>query len=381
MGHSEKIFETSYQPRHAAPDLISLAFKDHTGDNSELFSMLRTATLRKDSRAPIYPKKEDIEEWEQRNDLTELKERYQKLVGQSSSHSSEIRALAAKMQYIRECLSALRVEQLREEYFTQIDKLRELGKQLPPSIDHISPFKPYKENERLAAREIGLALAQQTELDQEQMSAVADALVAYLRREPVRINGILRGVRMSQTIPAFQQGPVMQTSSEHYQCLFGCNTFSNRGKLTRHNDTQHYQKGTFEAPFQCPRCPDTVNINGPIMWSNHTERIHGKWYSPNPPPRLGLRQDTPWTKDVHPDTCQLCGTEVPNEGCFCRHFNSKHSNQFEGSFDCPICSRNSMPQHVITGVTSWQAHLKEMHKGGGRFGHLHVPPKKRSCYG
>ncbi|KAH7012700.1 uncharacterized protein B0I36DRAFT_436685 [Microdochium trichocladiopsis] len=211
MRHTGNVFQKSYQPQHFAHDLVSLAFKDHAGDNSELFSMLRNATLRKDLGAPIYPKKEDLQKWKQRKDLTDLKSQYNDLVSQSSTQRPEAKAIMAKMQHITEVLSELRVAQLRKEYFSKIDRLRELGEPLPAPVDHINPFRTYNEKACLAARELGLALSQTTQLNQMEMSAVTDALVAYLGHQPFRIRAILQDAGMAQSLP---DPPVMEVCSK-----------------------------------------------------------------------------------------------------------------------------------------------------------------------
>ncbi|KXJ86485.1 hypothetical protein Micbo1qcDRAFT_140131 [Microdochium bolleyi] len=370
MGHTGNVFQKSYQPQHFAHDLVSLAFKDHAGDNSELFSMLRNATLRKDLGAPIYPKKEDLQKWKQRKDLSDLKSQYNDLVSQSSTQCPEAKAIMAKMQHIKEVLSELRVAQLRKEYFSKIDRLRELGEPLPAPVDHINPFRTYNEKACLAARELGLALSQTTQLNQKEMSAVTDALVAYLGHQPFKIRAILQDAGMAQSLPDPQ---VVEVCSKPFMCLIDGRPFQDRGKLSNHNNLIHYRKGTFDKPFQCPAC--TSNIDGPIAWSNHTERVHGRWCSPNPPPGLFLGRNVSCADDIHPDECHFCAVPwASNSGSFRRHFNCSHSKVFDDPFDCPICIRASNSRFVINGVEEWQDHLERIHNGGGRFGRLHVPP-------
>ncbi|KAK0706297.1 hypothetical protein B0T26DRAFT_680002 [Lasiosphaeria miniovina] len=66
--------------------------------------------------------------------------------------------------------------------------------------------------------------------------------------------------------------------TERWQCLFCLKSFTFRGGLTRHNENDHFSKGTFDRPFPCGECGrqgKTHVVDGAEQWSNHVETCHG----------------------------------------------------------------------------------------------------------
>ncbi len=51
--------------------------------------------------------------------------------------------------------------------------------------------------------------------------------------------------------------------------------------MTRHDKTEHINKGKFDHPFPCPKCcreglPSPPVIFGAMEWSSHVEQAHDR---------------------------------------------------------------------------------------------------------
>ncbi|KAK6205734.1 hypothetical protein LQW54_008314 [Pestalotiopsis sp. IQ-011] len=169
LSNSEDVFRTLYQPQHMREALQEIAFGSTlAGKNEQLFALLQRSSLRRDENAPIYPTQAQLEALEARRDLQQLRKEYNDVVGKgkgkSKSSDPEANRISAKIQWIRDTLSRLLVQERRKEYFAKADTLRALGKDVPRQTREPCPFRAYEPQNGEASEIIGRYLA--LDLDQ-----------------------------------------------------------------------------------------------------------------------------------------------------------------------------------------------------------------------
>lgn len=143
LPHSSDVFERSYQPRHIRENLMSsLEPNLTTKSDTQVFRLLRQASLRCDKFAPINPSKSDIARWkETRTNLRALLE--SKDYDKSNKVSCIIRSLSR--QYI---------DDQRHQYFTESNRQRALGQTTedlilaPPKGRGVSIHTDWKKSRR-----------------------------------------------------------------------------------------------------------------------------------------------------------------------------------------------------------------------------------------
>lgn len=74
------MFRKSYQPRLLRENLLELTYGHRAGDFSDTFDILRRAMLKRDDQAPIYPTAEDLQSFEERDDVRHLRAQYAAIV-------------------------------------------------------------------------------------------------------------------------------------------------------------------------------------------------------------------------------------------------------------------------------------------------------------
>ncbi|KAI6364788.1 hypothetical protein MCOR25_005583 [Pyricularia grisea] len=79
LSNSSKVFEEYYQPRNFNGDLVQVAFGEHARGNDELFKRMREASFKRNENAPIYVTQEDLESFQKREDISELRVEYARL--------------------------------------------------------------------------------------------------------------------------------------------------------------------------------------------------------------------------------------------------------------------------------------------------------------
>ncbi|KAH9431468.1 hypothetical protein MCOR02_008757 [Pyricularia oryzae] len=79
LSNSSKVFEEYYQPRNFHGDLVQVAFGDRARGNDELLKNMREASFKRNENAPIYVTKKDLESFQQREDIRELRAEYARL--------------------------------------------------------------------------------------------------------------------------------------------------------------------------------------------------------------------------------------------------------------------------------------------------------------
>lgn len=246
-----------------------------------------------------------------------------------------------------------------------------------------------------AAESIGEFLQLERLEKSESESVTLDLVSLYvplLQRRPAEVIALLDlhgSEQKNKMMPPYE--PPIDPKRPH-RCLFGCDSFSKRGNLTKHNTTCHFNRGDFDQPFSCPECRQLRLrehvINRPMQWSNHIKTCHGREHAPNLPRGLYSRPSASWIKNMPCHQVSLgqegyylvCGDRFKNAGAFATHFRIQHVEKqkfFESPFDCPECVRQQTDPSRFDNAIDWQAHLKMDYQGGGIYGKLHIllPPR------
>src|SRR5699024_3660263 len=110
-------------PIHLNKDLMKVAYREKAGQNEEMVSMMSRAFLRRDPYAPIYITKDDFASFEKRNDLSSLRKQYR----EAKDDPVKAQKVKARIKYLLDWLERLRIQEVREEYFDEVDRLRAQG--------------------------------------------------------------------------------------------------------------------------------------------------------------------------------------------------------------------------------------------------------------
>jgi hypothetical protein len=127
LSNTTQVYERSYQPRHVRENLAHVAFRKLVRKDEELFEVLQDASLSRDTNAPLCVSQEDLDGFNNRRDIRDLRDRYARTVAAASSNSPEAKRIAARIKWVLDWLCDLRVAELRKAYFEDVDKLRSLG--------------------------------------------------------------------------------------------------------------------------------------------------------------------------------------------------------------------------------------------------------------
>ncbi|KAK4222940.1 hypothetical protein QBC38DRAFT_328036, partial [Podospora fimiseda] len=156
-----------------------------------------------------------------------------------------------------------------------------------------------------------------------------------------------------------------------WTCLLCETSFVQRAGLTRHNQFQHYNRGTFDQPLPCPRCGPKYTLNGAEELCNHTERYHGAEFPPNLPRkelRVHVQPKSPKRPKTRSASCPICEHMFYPGNSMSRHMNQKHDTQFNRPFNCPECERQGLAKTIIIDRETWMRHMEERHGCDGQTG-------------
>ncbi|CAP71387.1 uncharacterized protein PODANS_6_2430 [Podospora anserina S mat+] len=358
MSNTTAVFESSYQPEHIRQELMPIIFgTDAAGEHHSLFRSLQRATLLRDVNAPLYPTEEDEKSLRQREDITKLTWEYEQAKTRSSS--PDISRAYATLANRRKQILALMVEKRRGEYLEEVDRRRALGQSIEDiPIPRGTPPAPHPHDQGgymgrfLAGRDLGKP--RRTEI-------YCRMLVSYLGHRVTELKAVIHSLTEAQTM-------VEEPDTKAWTCLFCQRTFANRNGLTRHNQDQHFKKGTFDKPIPCPLCPDII-IEGPQAWSNHTAKCHGINYTPWLPSKRsdkkGRPTKTPTTRSAR---CLFCEQMHHPGNSHSRHVNKSHSKMFKKPFECPECKRKGLVAVEIKTREEWLDHTWNCHQQDGQAG-------------
>ncbi|KAK1773335.1 hypothetical protein QBC45DRAFT_340136, partial [Copromyces sp. CBS 386.78] len=360
LSHNTQTFETSYQARHIPHNLMSFVFDSTSEDDSKLFKLLASASLRRDDKAPLYPTPATLETFKNREDIKALRaqRRHLREELQLSADNREVKQLSAKIGDLRTVLSNLAIKQARENYFAKVDSLRARGLSTedmlaPPP----NPFKCSFGPSLPAATIIGRYL--------NPKDPVSDTATKMLFPNSTDSSS-------DQTT----QKRLAQTASEHKKaastlstCLLCLQSFTRRRNLSRHHRSVYFTATTFE-PFSCPECQrqgkEEYRIERASEWSNHVERVHGSINTPDlfTTPIVKPKPMATTTKSKSAP-CLRCGQLFYAGNSLSRHMNKYH--RIVEPFDCPQCKREG-ENIQINDLDSWLTHTLDVHGCNGQTG-------------
>ncbi|KAF2731199.1 hypothetical protein EJ04DRAFT_16250 [Polyplosphaeria fusca] len=373
LSNTTGVFQGSYQPKRVREDLMRLAFGPMAGRNDCLFQRLRSMSLRRDADAPIDLSVEDVQEFEKRNDVSNLRASLK--TTQLAGDKKEAMSIKSRVEYLIETLSSLKVKELRDAYFDRVDSLRARGLPTLCSSEESGLGKALSKKRGNGSAAAIAEFLQRCTYDVDEGSSVEqrskvymNLLVDYLAHRPQP--GLESEVPKVEPDPTGWQNSAdvgdekddaMTDEREQSRCLLCNGSFRGRSELTKHYHRLHVKNGTFDWPFSCPEClrqgmADTLIEGGAPAWSNHVERVHGKIHAPNLP------------SYAHPlkgsARCLLCEGFFVEGGGLTRHIWRTHDRKegiFKQPFLCPECRRQGKGDVWIDGRDAWYDHVASVH--------------------
>ncbi|KAK4089442.1 hypothetical protein Purlil1_6011 [Purpureocillium lilacinum] len=177
--------------------------------------------------------------------------------------------IKARIKYLLDWLERLRIQEVRKEYFDEVDRLRAQG----ITTHHLRTTQatnPRKQRE-IVGSSVAVRIGKLLDEDVGPVSA-ATMLLGYLQEKSER------DVFPQEQITAHERQLAALS-----RCLLCNYSYANVSSLTRHVRKHH--EDTFREPFDCPECQrngDTQTISAlPAAWSNHVLRYHGKQHTPS----------------------------------------------------------------------------------------------------
>lgn len=354
VGHSSGTYVYSYQARHIKQNLMPI-LDETAADDTELFQLLRNSSIDWDSQAPIYVTPSDIEKWEQtRDDLRICREK-----GDKVRHATIIRKL-----------SQLLVEQRRQEYFQESNKLRISGKSaanLAKPHENPSRRKAWYGDSTPLAHAVASILTRNEPCSIEDSVSYVEKLVAYqtvARRRPSPSSSDGESIELKQPackkkgFDGSETGTKKSTTPTHLwkaRCLLcsDAKTSKDLSALREHYDKVH--KDMWDKPFSCPRCDETAAIDGWNNWVTHIESHHGLENAPKRRPIVAV-------------TCLLCPeSSFQSKQGLSIHTSRCNHSEFHTPSPCPECRRHPMAEGaeapLISNLSEWCSHVALSHGG------------------
>lgn len=327
MSHSTEVFEHSYQTSHISTNLMRIAFDSRAGDNDALIRSLSSAFSRRDPYAPIYLSKEELDEFEKRDDLQDYRRQYRE--AKEANDDALAEKLKQRIGYLINFLEKLKLKENRRHYFKTMDHLRgthQSTAHLPPQLTESARRIREAPCSRMAVTVSGLMKADCNSVK------LAGYLIAFLQER--NLDAELRGSQDPKPV----------------RCLLCSLTFDNSGNLSRHVSNTHF----FKEEFTCPECYRNGNhvVIGPscVHWAAHVKHYHNQFIAPSV------------SRCLQPAYCPLCTKRFTESG-FSRHACFKNGSKLSYPFPCPQCRRDGMDDTVIPGFADWVIHVKNAHDG------------------
>ena len=366
---------------------MRLAFGPMAGRNDALFQSLRSMSLSRDAGAPVVVDAQDLEEFEKRRDMRDLRADFER--ARRTSDKKAAQSIKSQIENRVKTLSDLKLQVKREEYFERVDSLRAQG--LPTTTfsgeaDIDGASRKVRSNGALSAV-AHFVQGCSRELDEgcsveQRAKDYMELLVNYLahrpqRRSPSEIVEVKDcGDAAEPTNEgATDEGAGLDRTSTQSRCLICDLPVRGRSELTRHCQKIHVKNGTFDGPFSCPECfrlgMGNISIEGgPPVWSRHAEETHGRIYAPNLP---SISVPTKGSQ-----CCLLCENFFFKKGGgLARHLRRTHDQKdgiFKQIFPCPECCRQGKSDAYIDGLADWKQHISLAHEESEG-----LRPPSRSC--
>ncbi|KJZ79749.1 hypothetical protein HIM_00463 [Hirsutella minnesotensis 3608] len=127
LSHSTDVFERSYQPVQIRERLAEIAYGERAKQDDDLWSIISNAFLQRDPFAPLYLTQGELDEFGNRRDVQNLRERFKAAQVEKGMQCREAHEIKARLAYIYKCLETLKLEEKRRAYFAEVDRLRASG--------------------------------------------------------------------------------------------------------------------------------------------------------------------------------------------------------------------------------------------------------------
>lgn len=337
-------------------NLAKLAFGDLVDGDHDLYKALQAASLSRDEGAPLYVSQKDMDTFNNRRDIRDLRVQYTDAVAVSSSSGAEPKRICSRISWILDCLCDLKVAELRKAYFKDVDKLRSLGQSTVEIRDAAIARNPRRSHHASTGR-LAEAIWGLLEMSGDLKGGhkeVSDPLLGQILAEYLAGKVVPVPVLGPNTAAAGFRIEQKDTRSSKSQCLLCGTPLADRSKLTRHVKARH----RLDEPFNCPECSRQgkkilVPTGGPA-WAAHAERVHGKSNTPV------LRNMSEGSAKKMP--CPLCGKPFLLGTALSLHLSKHHKprGHFEYPTPCAICGTE------ILGDDAWTLHISkhiELHVG------------------
>lgn len=329
MSHSSDVYENNYMSEQVREDIVRCRFGAFAGTNDPLFDLLRDLTTRNDPGAPINPTPEQKLALEDRQDVTELRNKFSAL--QICGSKTDILRAKARLEDLRQRLYDLVVAESRKTYFAEAAKLRSRGlstshlrSSAPPPCSHHAALGI----DCLVALFTGHTIsdigkpAKEFVFDdgaEERSEKALSWLLCYMVKAWTLLDapGSPFPASNQQMMEMAEEKPL-----ERSTCFICMSDFGQRGNLTRHVKKDHLQ--ILSAPFECPECarlglpPHTTR--SPHEWSDHTETVHGKMHASRLTAKLSS-DSTAAQESAVVHRCFVCQDGLPaSRACAIKHY-------------------------------------------------------------
>lgn len=369
LSNSSRVFEEYYQPRNFNGDLVQVAFGEHARGNDELFKRMREASFKRNENAPIYVTQEDLESFQKREDISELRVEYARLKetarlekrakheegkSETKDKSEADKEAARVLSHISKTIANLCASTLkgsRAEFFERVD--REEGDKGKFKRDlqtlHVNPQKP----RHIAAGNAAVKIGQILRGDIVRGDTFSKALLSFLQCKDDAIAPCPEAAQEVQSIePTLAQKPT---------CLLCGSSFTLQRNLIRHTKTH-----CFQQPFDCPACKCT--INSASDWARHVVDSHGTQNASQLKAKKAANKSHLLSAiqldqlDSSKPTCYICGSSFTRRKNLTRHNREVH--HYEGLYDrpfpCPAC-KGQEKDHIINNAMEWSNHVEKVH--------------------
>ena len=383
MSNTQKTFERNYVPRQVRVDLMQLHFGDAgTGPDSQtLFSLLRQACLRRDPDAPLELSQQEADALEAREDMQAVRALLGDARAKHGRSSATTRRLSSRLSYLRRRYTAEAVQEKRQAYFANADRLGALGRPIEEAetgVARASRARRFHSDMGGLGTDLVTKYLHQGELGGGRREAYFIELLCEFVAHRFTNMDILMSRIMAEAAgqaPAPTQRP--PASFNDFRCLFGCPALSSRTILTNHVETHH--RVSFTTTFECPEClrlgAAPVLVRDARQYCLHTLRAHGRLCSPifrEENAGLLLKGKAPKKYKKNPRVlCLLCQGEYCAGQGHSRHFDKRHRRaDFDEPFLCPACQRGGAEDiATIDSVDGWLSHTESVHNIDGQRGH------------
>lgn len=378
------MFEQSYQPVRLRANLANVAFGEVAKHDEALWGAITKTLQSRDPNAPTQLTDLEREQFEHRQDITELREELA-----LEKVQEEKTLLRRRIRYILERLEKLLLQEKRRLYFQEVDVSRaEQGSALPLQEDrqnwtlHPQQSRDVHETKRNQRKKIPI-------------------IGRKYRKSSLSIAKL--GSRLKETQGDFELAECLLAYLK--EGLEGRNNDWNHPKLTESAFSDSNGKGRLmdaigksiksSQKLQSPKAKHANPLFSHII-DEKQESIHGgnatallSVSSPQGLPCSDRISDATAEEilnqtiggestDNKKPRCLLCLQSFSSTALLTSHVQRQHMESLEGQFTCPECFRNKKEDVVVAGgPTAWSAHVASVH------GRVHAPnlihPRNALC--